>query len=159
MAATLALAWVFWRIHGRFDMSHVHPYFVADQPAAERTQLRLLSEGLAALAILLLRPNARLLASRSLLLRMGRVDRQTMLAMVLSLAVAGVGDAVHLASAWVPARAAILAASMGNFLIAVGSMLFTVGLAGVVLDCARIAPVLLRPPLSIGRVLHAEGAA
>jgi hypothetical protein len=86
-------------------------------------------------------------------MRMGRVDRQRMLAIAAAVGVAAAGDVVHLLGPRVHGMAARAAESVGNVLIAVGSMLLTVGLVGVALDSARLAPVLLRPPLSIARVM------
>jgi hypothetical protein len=156
-AATVAAAWVYWRLHVRFDAAHVRPYFVADAPLAERTQLRLAIGALLVAALFLVRPNARLLAARSLLMRLGWVDRQTLRAMAAALAAAAMGDVLYLLAPRLPGGAVTYAVSLGNFLIAVGSMLFTVGLVGVAIDCLRIAPVLVRPPLSMARVMHDGG--
>jgi hypothetical protein len=104
-------------------------------------------------AIAGLRPNARLLAARSLLMRMGRVDRQPLRAMAAAIGIAAAGDLIHLLNSrpdWALSRAT---QSAGNLLIAVGSMLLTVGLVGVLLDTLRLVPVLVRPPLSIGKVM------
>ncbi len=152
-AAMLATAWAYWRLHVRFDATHVHPYFIADFVSTERTVLRLIEGTLVVVAIIGLRPNARLLAGRSLLMRMGRVDRQTMQAMAAALGIAALGDGLHLVGPRMHGVMATGAGSVGNFLIAVGSMLLTVGLAGVVIDCVRLAPVVLRAPLSIGKVM------
>ncbi len=94
-----------------------------------------------------LRGNARLLAQRSVLMRSGKVDRQTLLALaaVLCLCVAGTG--------------LVLAASMqqvgegmmfyGRLLVLAGAVLFTVGVVGVALDCWLIRRVVAEPPLGI----------
>src|SRR6185369_7553380 len=104
----------------------------------ERIVLRLVIGALLIAALILLRPNARLLAARSLLLRMGRVDRQTMRAMALAVAVGMLGDLLHLIGPWLPGAILRITDSLGDFLIAVGSMLFTVGLIGVALDVFRV---------------------
>ena len=50
------------------------------------------------------------------------------------------------------------AVTIGTFLIGVGGLLFTLGLVGVVVDCYRLLPVILSPPLSSSDVLgHAGG--
>jgi hypothetical protein len=130
------------------------PYFTGDGMLTDRVWMRLAMGALMVAALFCLRPNARLLAARSLLLRMGRVDRQTMRAMALAVGVGMLGDVLHLAGPWLPGSTVRIAESLGDFLIAVGAMLFTIGLVGVLLDVLRVAPVLLRPPLSISRLLR-----
>ena len=90
-----------------------------------------------------LRPNARDLSSRSLLLRKGVVDRQRLRAMAAVLGLAIAGDLLHLLASNTDLRILWLA---GTGLIAVGSMLLTVGLAGAVADALRIAGVIIEPP-------------
>jgi hypothetical protein len=89
---------------------------------------------------------------------MGRVDRQTILAMVTAVAVGALGDALQILGTMVPAVGEI-ALYLGLFMIVVGSMLFTVGLIGVVIDVSRIVAVLLRPPLAPHQVVGPETAA
>jgi len=155
------LAGLHWRLHAGFDMSHLAPYIAGDRSSVARTEIRLLMDATMLAVILGLRPNARLLAARSLLLRMGRVDRQTMLAMVGALGVAALGDLMQLVAAWVVSGDGVvrIVGISGDALIAVGSMLLTVGLISMAVDCWRIAPVLLRPPLAMGQVVGEEGGA
>jgi hypothetical protein len=158
--ACLALfAGAYWRLHLVFDFSHARPYFLGEAPAPERSVVRLLGAALLAGAIVGLRPNYRLLAARSLLLRMGFVDRQRFRAMAAALGVGALGDLVHLASSMLRDTPEHLAITLGNFLIAVGAMLFTLGLIGVALDALRIVPVLLRPPLSLRQITERRPAA
>lgn len=152
--ATFLLAYLYWRLHGWYDLHHTPPYVAGEASGrAARSWMRLEITGVLAFIILTLRLNARLLASRSLLLRMGRVDRQTMLAMTAVLGLAAVGDVLHVVAD--SARGGGLAAldHVADPLIAVASMLLTLGLAGVLIDCRRIAPVLMRPSLSIGEIV------
>lgn len=145
-------------IHLGFDPRHVRPYFSAETPLLDRTLWRLAQAGALAGALVLLRPNARLLAARSLLMRMGRVDRQTMLSMVAAVGVIVLGDALHLGAALVgPEGPGYLMAPAGTLLIAVGSVLLTVGLAGMVIDSVRLAPVLVRRAVSLGELLEGDG--
>jgi hypothetical protein len=154
IAALLGFAAVYQRLHIAFDPFHMKPYFNTDTPDLDRTVLRLVGAGLLLIAIFGLRPNARLLAARSLLMRLGRIERQTMLFLGAAIGAAAVGDGLHLlvdVFGDVPAR---IGTTLGNFLIAVGSMLFTLGLLSVFIDCLRIAPVLLRPPLSYRQIVE-----
>jgi hypothetical protein len=150
-ACLMGLAVMFWRIEARFDPVHTRPY-VGGAVLGQRAVLRLAAGALAAAAALLLRPNLRLLASRSVMVRMGRVDRQTVYVMVLAIGVAAAGDAAHIAAA-LSTRGRPNLELAGTLAIALGSALLTVGLAGLAVDAVRLAPVLLRPPLSMAAVV------
>ncbi len=140
-----------------FDESHTRPYAALEVPLMERTLWRLAQGALIAIALAALRPNARLLAARSLLLRLGKVDRQTMLAMLGSLLIAGVGDGLHLlARPMGEGTTAQVMGMIGTLLIAVGSMLFTIGLFGTLVDSIRVASAVARPPLAIGTLLDKD---
>jgi hypothetical protein len=153
-AATFALAYFYWRLHGGYDLHHTPPFLAGDSGGrAARSWMRLEITGVLAFIILALRPNARLLASRSLLLRMGRVDRQTMLAMTAVLGLEAIGDVLHLVADSAHGGQLRMLDQVADPLIAVASMLLTLGLAGVLVDCRRIAPVLLRPSLSIRQIV------
>lgn len=146
--ATAYLAALYWRVHLVFDATHYRPYTLGVAPPAERSLLRLGEAAMLLIAILGLRPNARLLAARSLILRLGKADRQSMRAMAAAVGVGALGDVVHLVLPGFPEGAAGIAVTVGNFLIAVGAMLLTLALATVAMECLRIAPVLRRPALS-----------
>ncbi len=148
VAAYGPLVWLYWTLHGRFDPVHVRPYQRLDVVLGDRAELRLAMAGVAAAVLVGLRPNVRMLVTRSLLLRKGRVDRQTMLAMLVALAVGALGDSIHLLAdrpSW--------ATVVGTFLIAVSSMFVTVGLAGAVADAWRIALAVLTPAPSLQQVM------
>lgn len=140
---------LYWNLHAVYDRVHVRPFVEGPSGEATRTWLRLLSTGVLALAVLGLRLNARELAARSLVLRMGRADRQTMLAMAAALGVAALGDLVMLIGLNTSGAISSVADMLGIVLIAVGSMLFTAGLAGVTVDCLRIASVIVKPARSM----------
>ncbi len=111
--------------------------------------------GVAAIgAVLALRLHAQALAARSLLLRSGRVGRQTMLAVGGAFGVAWLGDVAHLVGrvGGLGPGAEDFAGAAGTVLIVSGSMLVTLGLAGVALDTVRLFPALVRPPLSLADV-------
>lgn len=155
-AMYVPLAYVTWRIHGVLDAAHAGVYFGVAGPDPRRTELRLITAGLMAVVVLGLRGNARLYVGRSLLMRTGRVDRQTLLGLVAALAVGVVGDLIHLSAtdSW---GGPTTAGTVGTFLIGVSGVLVTLGLVGVAIDCYRLMPVIMSPPLSAADVLG-EGA-
>ncbi len=104
-----------------------------------------------------LRPAARAMAARSVLLRTGRVDRQTMLAMATAAGVLIVGDllamlAVVSTSSYEQAAASFLYIG-GAVLWAMGGVLITVGAAGSIVDCVRIARSVLNPAPSMRQAM------
>jgi hypothetical protein len=121
------------------------------------TMLRVLIGMLASAIALFLRPNARLLVARSLALRTGRVDRQTILAIVAAAGVAILGElALRLAGAS-QGRVADVARMAGHILVPAGWALVTLGLVGSLLDAVRIARAIVMPAPSLGEVI-ARGA-
>jgi hypothetical protein len=95
--AYVPAAIAFWRIQA-IDRTWVTPYSFGAEVTVERELWRgLLCLSLAAI-LLGIRPNARELVRRSLAMRTGRVDRQTIYAMVAAIAVSCAGDAMRLAS-------------------------------------------------------------
>jgi hypothetical protein len=94
-----------------------------------------------------------MLAARSLVMRTGRVDRQSMYALASAAGVSMAGDLVQLAplGAFV---ASYVPWSIGAVLIAVGSLLLLVGLFGLVLDAVRVSRVLLEPVPSMRQILQ-----
>lgn len=118
-----------------------------------RLALHAISNVLIMLIAVLLRPNARLLAARSLLMRAGRVDRQTLRAVAAVLGIALVGDVLRFIGWQIPGGTGQLLDQAGQALVLVGSALFTLGLMGVAVDCVRLVPVILDPPLTLGQVL------
>jgi hypothetical protein len=153
VAAYIPLLLLYWRLHAVYDPPRVRPYLESFAPDTARAVLRLLSVASLIIIILGLRPNLRLLTARSIVLRMGRVDRQTMLGLAAAVAVLALGDVLHLVAADLAPAAANALFLLGVLLIAVGSMLLTVGIVGVAVDCVRIVPVVLRPPISRQQVL------
>lgn len=157
--STVIAAGAYWRIHGEIDIVSRAPYTGLDPSILARSLLRLMLGATCAAAIVTLRPNARLLASRSHLMRMGHVDRQTMLALVAALGVTAVGDGLHIAATtFSDDNARTVLVVVGTLLIAVGSMFFTLGLVGMMIDAMRIVPVVLRPPLSMDQLLRGSAS-
>lgn len=155
MAVLLCLgqAVLYWKLHAEYDPLHTRPFVEASDGLEMRTWLRLCSTAILAAAVMGLRPNARELAARSLVLRMGRADRQTMLAMAAALCVAGLGDVVMMIARSTSGTISTLLDPLSIVLIAVGSMLFTAGLFGVALDCLRIGSVIVHPARTMGEAV------
>lgn len=158
LAAYVPLLWAMWRIHLGIDRGGPIPYF-ASEPQPARLALRLIASGFMVVIILGVRPNARDLVKRSLVMRTGRVDRQTLLIMAAVLAITMVGDALRLAGLRaLPGEISILAV-VGSLLVAVGSGFFTLGLGAAAIDSWRIARSVLIPSPSLRQVFGAGGSA
>ncbi len=155
------LAWVTWRLHGVLDTAQSSVYFGAGagNTPTERTALRLVSGSLIALIALCLRPNGRLFVARSMLMRTGRIDRQTFLALAASAGVAGTGDLLRLVSAYLPEGANELMRLCGSLVVGLGSLLLTIGLVNLLIDSLRIRPVVVSAPLSLDEALGHHPAA
>jgi hypothetical protein len=102
--------------------------------------------------LLLLRPNARLLAARSLLMREGMVDRQTMRAVAATLFMCVLGHLLGVLAAGSVSME--MPAMIGGALVAIGYMLFFMGLVGIAIDCLRMRRVIASPPLSPADLLE-----
>ena len=77
-----------------------------------------------------------------------------MAAMLGVLAIVLAGDVILLASVSTAGPTEEQLRQVGRLVVLVGSTLFTLGLAGVALDCLRLRPVLEEPPLTMERVLR-----
>lgn len=129
-------------------------------PIPEHTLLRIGAFALVVLILLCLRPNARLLVARSLALRTGRVDRQTMLAMAASVLMLIVGDILTLVPGLFPGFVgAEYFYIFGMGLMLVGTLLLLLGLIGSLVDCIRIARAVLTPSPGLGQVLSTDAPA
>jgi hypothetical protein len=118
-----------------------------------RSELGVLACGLMIAITIGLRPNARLLAARSLLMRTGRVDRQTMLALVGVLCVSMAGHALVLLGGQFYESIGQSLHLIGQVLVLVSGVLFTIGLVGVAIDCWRMRPVIVESPVSLSAIL------
>ncbi|MBC7771567.1 MAG: hypothetical protein H7210_03645 [Pyrinomonadaceae bacterium] len=131
------------------------PPMSLDPDAPPRALLRVILDATIAMMLLLLRPNARVLVARSLALRMGRVDRQTMLAMVAAAAAAGIGDLVWLLLGDTRGAMGDAAMLFSRILVVIGSAFLTLGAAGVLIDGYRIARAILVPTPTLAQVIAA----
>jgi hypothetical protein len=137
----------------RFGVMSAAPAVAGVAPPVEGTLARLAQAAVLAMMIVCLRPNARLLAARSLLLRSGRVDRQTMFAMAAAVGVVALGHMANLIASRLQGRALDVTLGAGTVLVAVGWMLVTIGLIGVVVDIVRLCPVLREPAPTLRALL------
>jgi hypothetical protein len=133
-------------------------YFSSWSPSGRETRLGLAAWSAVAAIILCLRPMARLLVARSLAIRTGRVDRQTLYAMAVSAAIAALGHglgglSVALTTSGSPAAFADLARIAGLISLALGAMLFTAGVFGSLVDTIRIANAIVIPSPTLPQVL------
>lgn len=149
--APLAVTW--WQVHGVLDRTVPSGLFTLEGMSTGRAALRLLAGLLIAGIIFGLRPSARLLAARSLVVRAGRVDRQSLLALAAALGVAGAGDALTLGASLVSGGVREAMVLAGAFAIAVGSFLLALGLGGIMGDCLRLVPVIRHPALTPGQAM------
>lgn len=110
-------------------------------------------------AILLLqRPNARLLVARCVLLRSGKVDRQTLLAVAGAAGVIAVGQLLGRWSVVSAASYAALVRTLGLALVGAGAGLLALGLVGSLLDTIRIARAIVRPRKTLRQVVRGHAA-
>ncbi|MFT3685347.1 MAG: hypothetical protein QM783_10545 [Phycisphaerales bacterium] len=129
------------------------PFAVAWDPAPDRSILRSTAGVLGLFIIVAMRPVARVLVARSLAIRTGRVDRQTMLATAAAIAVFVTGDLIGLLtrnSRGVTGEWGMLAAGT---LVAFGGVLLGLGLLGSLVDAVRIARAVVRPGPSLRQVV------
>lgn len=103
------------------------------------------------------RPNARLLVARSLLLRSGRVDRQTLYATAGAAAAGALGTGILWSAHLVPQFLLPLRLA-GLGVIIVSAILLTIGVFGALVDSVRIARAVLRPSPSPQQLFHTPGA-
>ena len=133
-------------------------YFSGWSPTPRQTQLGIAIWAALAAIILCIRPMARVLVARSLAIRSGRVDRQTLYAMAVAAAIAALGHGLGglagaLVQAGQPPALSDLSRIGGLILLALGAMLFTAGLFGSLLDTIRIAGAIVLPGPTLPQVL------
>jgi hypothetical protein len=126
---------------------------------------RLIIAVLVMAVLLLFRPIARQLVRRSLALRTGRGDRQTLVAMVAAVGLFALGECVGLLGTDLGRRAAAAAELTGrgmfSFALAfmvLGALLLTIGLAGALVECVHIARTIVWPGPALGEVVNLGSA-
>jgi hypothetical protein len=158
VALYLPFAWLIWSYHTRPDpFSAVRAVLVAPPQPGSLSLLAAIFALVAAI-ILCLRPAARVLVSRSLILRTGRVDRQTLYAIAIAAGVAALGSQLMLLAGDTGRSVPEAGRIIGLLMIVIGSMLMTIGLFGALLDALRIAQAIVTPRRTFKHVMR-EGAA
>ncbi|HEX2839003.1 MAG TPA: hypothetical protein VHN77_12850 [Phycisphaerales bacterium] len=148
-ALYIPLCLFLYRIHAVMDVEAPSPYGLVMHPRLDRSLIRLLELATLGAILLLLRPIARHLQARSFLMRTGRVDRQTMAAMLAVLGVIALGDILVLAAGGGRGPVQDILRQVGQLVILIGSMLFSLGLCGMLIDTLRMRAVILEPPLTL----------
>jgi hypothetical protein len=146
------LVLLFWRLHGYLDVLYPTPYFASAAPDRPWTRMAIVL--LAAAIILLLRPNARQVAMRSYVVRTGRVDRQSMLALAGAFALGAVADAAGLVMPLLAAHASDIVVVSRVALVALSGVLATLGLANMLIDSLRLRPILAAKGLDLSDILE-----
>lgn len=154
VAAFIPLTLTYSAIYAGLDRSSPSPFLRPEPGEIDRAVLRLGLFVFVCAMIMGLREASRGLAVRSVVVRTGRVDRQSLMALLASFGVAAVGDAMHVAAALWGGGAADLVATLGTVLVAVGSVLIVVGVTNMVLDARRLWPVIVRPGVGLSDVLE-----
>ncbi len=107
-----------------------------------------------------IRPNALKLAMRSVIVRTGRVDRQSIYAVLASFGVAAVGDAFNIIGILSGGKGGVggvvgdLLMQLHVVLVALGSVLITLGLVNIVVDTVRLRPVLMHKGVGLSDVFE-----
>jgi len=152
--AYIPLVWLLAQIQS-FDESHRTPYFDA-VVHADRARMHFLLCICIVVALLGLRPNLRDLVKRSLALRTGRVDRQTIYGMAAVAGICAVGDLLRLLSLRVRPGVGQVLEVAGSLTVAGASLLLTLGLVSAIIDSWRISRAILIPPPTL-KTLVGEG--
>lgn len=154
VAAYIPLTLMYHYIYARVDAGAPTPFLNPGPMELDRAMLRIGMLVPIVVAILGLRRHARGLASRSVIVRTGRVDRQSMLALMASFLVAGAGDVMHILGITVGNGIGNLLTTIGTVLVSVGSVLVVVGASNVLVDVWRLCPVVVRRGVGLGDVLE-----
>lgn len=149
----MPLAWAVYRL-GQVTGFRGNRYMQDWTPTVQQVMWMAAACVLAAAIMLLQRPMARTLVARSLVMRTGRVDRQTLAAMAIAAAIMALGTASGLLVAGAPSIWRDLARVSGIGLIGMGGLLLTMGLVGCLIDCARIGSSILAPAPTARQVIR-----
>jgi len=154
--AYLPLIYIHHLIQTGYDIKIGPPYIGAMVLDPIRSSIRL-SEGMLIIVIIMgIRGNAVALAERSLVMRLGRVDTQPLIALVWSMVLAMAGDVLFLLFGDSNGGVGGVIETLSLVMIAVGSFLFTLGLVGAAFDTVRLRPVLLQPAPGLTDIFQAE---
>lgn len=151
------LVWLLREIIARDAAQTVSLPYIGTPQDPQRHVLRLFAGACCIVILLGFRPIARELVRRSLALRTGRVDRQTLFGMAAVFVLIGLGDVLAIAGASRTAGVAALPL-ISTVIIGVGSVIITLGLISALLDSARIAKAIVTPSPSLRQVIEGETA-
>jgi hypothetical protein len=156
-ALSLPLAALLAQLHVLHDPGRLTAYTMAvDDPDRARAWLRLGIGACAAAMALLLRPSARMLAYRSVVVREGRVDRQSLLALAAAFGVAAVGDVLTLARGSLTFISSDLARAAETGFIVLGSVLVTLALVNLARDSRRLRPIIASRGVGLADVVESN---
>lgn len=143
------LIFVYLTIYSSIDGGAPSPLLNPGLGALGRSMLRVFIFLLVGGIVWGLRPQAIGLAVRSVVVRTGRVDRQSMLTVLASLGIATLGDLLSVVSHYVQIGSGDIVSIVTLVVISLGSVLFTVGMVNIVVDTLRLYPVLVRPGVGL----------
>ncbi len=150
-AMYVPLGWALWRYHMEVDRAGGQHYLSRWAPSADMSLYLASAGAMIATLIMLQRPNARLFVARSMVLRTGRVDRQTMYAMAIAACVIAIGALLGRVPG---APGGEVARMVGVVMVAFGGLLLSIGALGSLLDAARIAGAILIPKMTVRQVIR-----
>jgi hypothetical protein len=148
------LLFVYFTIYYSVDSTSPSPLLSPGDSALQRSVLRIVMFLLVAGIVWGLRPRAIGLAVRSVVVRTGRVDRQSLLAVLASLAIAGLGDLIHVVSFFISFGIDDVLSIVAVVVISLGSVLFTAGMVNICIDTVRLFPVLIRPGVGLSDIFE-----
>jgi len=163
VSAYIPVVMVYAVIYRGFDQSASMPLI---NPGAQYLDRSLLRLGMFIGVVVIvwgIRPNALKLAMRSVIVRTGRVDRQSIYAVLASFGVAALGDAFNIVGiifsdegglGGLGGVVADLLMQLHVVLVALGSVLITLGLTNIVVDSFRLRPVLKHQGVGLSDVFE-----
>lgn len=148
------LIFVFIAIYLGHDANAPSPLLEPGVSALGRSMLRVMMFVLVAGIIWGLRPQAVGLAIRSVIVRTGRVDRQSLLAVLASLGIAAIGDLIYIVGTFISFGVDDVLSIVAVVVVSLGSVLFTVGMINICIDTVRLFPVLVRPGVGLSDIFE-----
>ncbi|MFZ4574209.1 MAG: hypothetical protein ACOYN0_07410 [Phycisphaerales bacterium] len=140
-------------------LDRISPWISYDQPPSwDRLKWKLAADVALAVAMLALRPNARQLAARSLLMRTGMVNRQTLAALAAVAGICVLGDLLLVGARALGGSPGLASGLLwsGQLMLLFGGALMIIGLIGAAVDAWRLLPVVLEKPLHLDDLLARE---
>ncbi len=158
VVAYLSLAALWWLMFITIDRQSQTIFASATADDGRRQLLRLACGAAMAVAVLGLANVWRSLQSRSVLMRNGRLDRQSTPSLLAAIAIAALGDVIWLL--FKPEQDTSVEGSLVRIisiaLIGVGSMLLTVGIVAILIDVIKLRSVILAAPLTFDEMTRPD---